>query len=41
MAGSSATNIAFDPRVIKLAKGFASANPVKGAWRELVEKPGA
>jgi Tfp pilus assembly protein PilX len=37
MAGSSATNLAFNGNVMKLAKGYASANPVKGAWRELAQ----
>lgn len=35
IAGASAKNIVFDPRVFSLVKGLGDASPVPGTWREL------
>ena len=37
IAGSSATNVVFDPRVLTLARGLGDAAPVPGTWRELAK----
>jgi Tfp pilus assembly protein PilX len=36
LAGSSGLNVAFDPNVFNLVKGYGNAAWVKGTWRELV-----
>jgi Tfp pilus assembly protein PilX len=35
VAGSSATNVVFDPRALSLIRGLGDAAPVPGTWREI------